>query len=98
MAVDGTVSPGPHFAIAPADPVERNWYRRVYGTLGCFVVERMTAMKAMLKRFVADERGLETVEYAVMTSLVVAAVVIAVVALQAAVKARFDAVTTAITP
>ncbi|HCO96964.1 MAG TPA: Flp family type IVb pilin [Phycisphaerales bacterium] len=28
-------------------------------------------MKAVLKRFIKDERGLETIEYAIMTALIV---------------------------
>ena len=50
-------------------------------------------MRKMFRKFVADERGLETVEYAVMTALIVAALVTAVGLLTAAVAGRFDAVT-----
>lgn len=32
----------------------------------------------MLKRFIADESGLETVEYAIITGLVVAAAIVAI--------------------
>jgi len=45
------------------------------------------------KRFVRDEEGLETVEYAVMTALIVAALITAIGLLTAAVSGRFDAVT-----
>jgi pilus assembly protein Flp/PilA len=53
-------------------------------------------MKSILNRFVKDERGLETVEYAVMGGLVVAALVIVIAALSTAVQARFQALITAI--
>ena len=43
-------------------------------------------MVAMLKRFISDEKGLETVEYAVMTALIVAALVTAITTLSAAVS------------
>lgn len=48
-------------------------------------------MKALMK-FVRDERGMETVEYAVMTALIVAALVAAISALSAAVEDRFGEV------
>ena len=48
-------------------------------------------MLSMLKRFVKDDQGLETVEYAVMTALVVAAMVAAITALSGAITARFGA-------
>ena len=44
-----------------------------------------------IKRFIKNEEGLETVEYAVMTALIVGALVTAVVALSAAVSGRMDA-------
>ncbi len=47
-------------------------------------------------RFVKDEKGLETVEYAVMTALVVAAVVLAIGELVTAITGRFDEVETVI--
>jgi Flp pilus assembly pilin Flp len=47
----------------------------------------------MFTRFVKDEKGLETVEYAVMTALIVAALVTAIGLLTAAVSGRFDTVT-----
>ncbi len=49
-------------------------------------------MTSLLKRFVRDEQGLETVEYAVMTALIVAAMVVAITALAGAVTGRFGAV------
>ena len=48
-------------------------------------------MVSLLNRFVKDEQGLETVEYAVMTALVVAAMVAAITALSGAITARFGA-------
>lgn len=48
-------------------------------------------MKA-LKKFVRDERGMETVEYAVMTALIVAAMITAIGALSLAITGRFNAV------
>ena len=49
-------------------------------------------MTDVIKRFVSDERGLETVEYAVMTALIVAALVTAIELLTGAISDRFDAV------
>ncbi len=51
---------------------------------------------SLLKRFISDERGLETLEYAVMTALIVAAIVTAVGALVTAVSGRFGEVETTI--
>ena len=54
-----------------------------------------------LKRFVRDEQGLELVEYAVMTALIVAALVVAIGLLSTAISGRFGGVTgtiNAITP
>ena len=41
-----------------------------------------------LPNFLRDERGLETVEYAVMTTLIVAALLVSIVALGTAVMTR----------
>jgi Flp pilus assembly pilin Flp len=49
-------------------------------------------MLKALKKFVRDERGMETVEYAVMTALIVAAMVAAIGALALAITGRFSAV------
>lgn len=43
-----------------------------------------------IKRFISNEEGLETVEYAVMTALVVGALILAVVGLSGAVSDRLD--------
>ena len=47
-------------------------------------------MNTMLRKFVADEGGLETVEYAIITGLVVAGVVLTIGALGIWVKKQFD--------
>jgi Flp pilus assembly pilin Flp len=51
-------------------------------------------MSALIKRFVKDEQGLETVEYAVMTALIVAALILAIGALSTAVTGRFNSTAT----
>ena len=56
----------------------------------------MSFVKNAVRRFVADEQGLETVEYAVMTALIVGAMVIAISALAGAVSGRFGATQTVI--
>ena len=43
----------------------------------------------MLKRFLADESGLETVEYAIITGLIVAAAITAIAAIGSRVGAIF---------
>jgi Flp pilus assembly pilin Flp len=48
-------------------------------------------MKSIV-RFLKDEKGLETVEYAVMTALIVTALVLAIGELVDAVSTRFDTV------
>lgn len=47
-------------------------------------------MKALLKRFWQEEEGLELVEYAVMTALIVAALVTAIGLLSGAIEGRFN--------
>ena len=56
----------------------------------------MATAKTIWKRFVADERGLETVEYAVMTALIVATMVVAITALAGTITSRFNSVGTVI--
>lgn len=53
----------------------------------------MKHLISLVNKFARDEKGLETVEYAVMTALIVAALVTAIGLLSAAVSGRFDAVT-----
>ncbi len=48
----------------------------------------------MLKRFLADDRGLETVEYAIIAGMIVAGLVAVVVAIGAWTKKQFDAMKT----
>lgn len=55
-------------------------------------------MLASIKRFVKDEQGLETVEYAVMTALIVAGLILAISTLGGTVKKKFVDVETAIDP
>lgn len=47
-------------------------------------------MKAVLRRFVRDERGLETVEYAIILGLIVAATIAAIITLGTWVLGRFQ--------
>jgi Flp pilus assembly pilin Flp len=54
-------------------------------------------MKNLLKRFVRDESGLELSEYAVMTALIVAALVTVIIALSGAIQVRFGQVEDTIT-
>ena len=49
-----------------------------------------------IKRFMSNEEGLETVEYAVMTAFIVGALVLAIGALSGAVSGRFGETTTTI--
>jgi Flp pilus assembly pilin Flp len=56
------------------------------------IVEEVPEMKAVLKRFLKDEEGLELVEYAVMTALIVATLVGVIVALALAIQGRFSGV------
>ena len=53
-------------------------------------------MKSFVKKFVSDDKGLETVEYAVMTALVVAAMVTAITLLANAITTRFNQTATTI--
>lgn len=48
----------------------------------------------MLKRFMADDRGLETVEYAIIAGMIVAGLIAVVVAIGTWVKGEFDALKT----
>ena len=46
-------------------------------------------MLKLAKKFWNDEQGLETAEYAVMTALIIAGLVVAIVVLRDAISARF---------
>jgi Flp pilus assembly pilin Flp len=48
----------------------------------------------MLKRFVAEESGLETVEYAIIVGLIVAGTIVTIAAIGTWVKAQFDSLKT----
>ena len=50
----------------------------------------MEKMRRIMKRFVSDERGLETVEYAIITGLVVAGTIVAIAAIGVWVAAQFS--------
>jgi len=47
-----------------------------------------------IKRFAKDEQGLETVEYAIITGLIVAGVITTIAAIGAWVKGTFDSLKT----
>lgn len=51
-------------------------------------------MKAVWKRFVKDERGLETVEYAVILGIILVATITAIGTLGGWVRDQFEAVNT----
>jgi Flp pilus assembly pilin Flp len=50
----------------------------------------MQALKSMVKRLVRDERGLETVEYAVVAGLISGSAVLAMTALGTNVAAKYN--------
>ncbi len=50
----------------------------------------------MLKRWLSDERGLETVEYAIIAGLVVAGLVAIIVAIGVWVKGKFNTLKTSL--
>lgn len=52
-------------------------------------------MKAVLKRFVKDERGLEASEYALLLAIICVLIVGAITALKTAIFDAFNAATTA---
>ncbi len=56
----------------------------------------MKAVARQLKRFWNDEQGLETVEYAIITGLIVAATITAIGLLGAWVSGQFEAVNTTV--
>tara|TARA_Y100001933_G_scaffold128497_1_gene128285 strand:+ start:276 stop:455 length:180 start_codon:yes stop_codon:yes gene_type:complete len=49
----------------------------------------MSRFASLARAFARDERGLETVEYAVMTALVVAGIVMALVSLGGSLNTRY---------
>ena len=52
----------------------------------------MTTFKNIVSRFIRDEEGLETIEYAIMTALIVAGLVGALGLLSTAIEGRFTEV------
>ena len=52
----------------------------------------------MLKRFLKDESGLETVEYAVIAGLILLATILTISAVGVLVNAKFQALEAALTP
>jgi len=54
-------------------------------------------VKALIKKFWADEKGLETIEYAIMIALIVAGLIAVVGAIGTWVKGQFDALQTELT-
>ena len=57
-----------------------------------------TKVRRIVKRFVADESGLETVEYAIITGLIVAGTITVIAAIGLWVKAQFDALDLQLSP
>ena len=55
-------------------------------------------MYAVVKKFVADEQGLETVEYAIITGLIVAGTITVLVVIGDKVKAKFDSLSVNLGP
>jgi len=51
----------------------------------------MAALKSCIKRFIKDESGLETVEYAIITGLIVAGTITAIAAIGVWVSGQFTA-------
>ncbi|OQY05713.1 MAG: hypothetical protein B6I25_05245 [Planctomycetales bacterium 4572_13] len=51
----------------------------------------------MLKRFIKDEQGLETVEWAVIAALIVAGLILVITQLGDAVKTNFETLEAAVT-
>ena len=55
-------------------------------------------MKSIVKKFIADEQGLETVEYAIITGLIVAGVIVTIGLIGAYVKTQFELLETNLNP
>ena len=55
-------------------------------------------MKKLLKSFISDERGLETVEYAIITGLIVAGTIVVIGLIGAWVNGTFTAVNAQLPP
>lgn len=57
-------------------------------------LRKETTMRNLLAKFVRDERGLETVEYAIITGLIVAATITAIATLGTWVSGQFSGLNT----
>ena len=69
--------------------------RVVFPVVGCAHNNLTTSqIMKMIKRFFSDERGLETVEYAIIVGLIVAGLIAVIAAIGVWVKAQFDALQT----
>lgn len=55
-------------------------------------------MYAVVKKFVADERGLETVEYAIITGLIVTATIGLMITIGGRVKDKFQILADSLSP
>ena len=55
-------------------------------------------MKNVIKRFIADERGLETVEYAIIAALITVGAIITITSVGVLVKARFQDLADSLAP
>ena len=53
-------------------------------------------MKELMKRFIKDEKGLETVEYAIIAGLIVVGVIATVTTIGGYVKVKFEALASAL--
>lgn len=58
----------------------------------------MTCMRDIIRRFVRDERGMETVEWAIMAALIVAGLIGIVTGIGTNVQSAFTKLQTATTP
>jgi len=55
-------------------------------------------MSTLLKKFVADDKGMETVEWAVLAALIVAGLIAVVAGVGSNVKSAFDKLQSSTTP
>lgn len=54
----------------------------------------MKTLKSMVQQLVRDERGLETVEYAIIAALITGSAILAITSLGTAVAAKFNTLVT----
>lgn len=75
-------------------PVDR---RRSLSKVTSFLKEHvMQALRSMARKLVRDERGLETVEYAIIAALITGAAILAITSLGTEVAAKFNTLVTAL--